>query len=404
MPENCIFCNVFPDQFTVEHIIPSCIRGKLKSSKLICRNCNSQFGTELDVVLKNRFELIEGFLSIKKGDRKKSIANLKFKGRDIILTPEGIKFKHPRIIKKIKNGIEMVFPSDKSMRKHYKKMKKKYPDIDIEKIMKESKKDYVPFDEPLVFESDAPLDLTWRACAKIIYEYLFALKRNTPISNENIKKFILNGENLEEIPLCLYHKYEPITRNINHIYHTIIIDARNNENILIGYLELYSSLKIIFVIDVDYTGPTLLNGYYLDLMTGEQFTFIPKNKIPLSKHELISYIEVFDLEESGNEFMHNFIKASSKARLYPIQEKLNLLYLILKKVKFPEKINKLSYIYSNLITELDRIGLESIEKKTYNYEYEYLSEIARILSRLTNTFLEWEMTSKIINQIYQQLI
>lgn len=102
MEYNCIFCKVLIDNSSIEHIIPSCIRGKLKSPRLICRKCNSQFGSEFDVVLKNRFEIIESFLILKENDRKRAKANLKYKNEDVLLTPEEIQFKHPKIISKKK--------------------------------------------------------------------------------------------------------------------------------------------------------------------------------------------------------------------------------------------------------------------------------------------------------------
>lgn len=404
MPYSCIFCEALSDEPSKEHLIPSCIRGKLKSPRLICQNCNNKFGSELDIVLRGRFELIEGFLSLKKDDRKKSRANLEFKNRAVILTPNGIKFKHPRVIGKNKNGVQMVFPSEKSMRKHYKKMKKKYPNIDIEKIIQESKIEYIPVDEPLDFTSEGPINLTWRACGKIIYEYLFLIKENIIISNRNIKEFILNGEKSEDLLLCLYNNYKPILRNPNHTYHTIVIKAREDENLLIGYLELYSSLKIIMIIDTEYQGPPFSNGYYLDLMTEDQFTFTPKKKLPFSREELLSFIENFDLERNGYEYMQEFIKAYSKARLFPMIQKLNSIYQKLNETKFEKKIDKLSFVYLNLIEELGRLGLEILEKKTYDSESIYISVITTRLSRLASTFLEWEMDYNIINKIYRKII
>jgi len=404
MPYSCIFCEAVPEELSKEHLIPSCIRGRLNSSRLICQTCNNKFGTELDIVLRDRFELIEGFLSLKKDDRKKFKANLKFKDRAVILTPTGIKFKHPHVIGKSKNGVQMAFPSEKSLRKHYNKMKKKYPDIDIEKIIQESKIEYIPFDQPLDFTSEGPINLTWRACGKIVYEYLFLIKENIVISNKNFKESILNGEKPDDLLLCLKYNYKPILRNPNHIYHTIIIKAMENENLLIGYLELYSSLKIFMVIDVKYQGPPFSNGYYLDLMTEEQFTFTPKKKLPFSREELLSFIENFDLEKEGYEYMQEFMKASSKARLFPMIQKLNSINQKLNETKFEKKINKLSFVYLNLIEELGRLGLETLEKKINDNESIYFSEIITKLSRLTGTFLEWDMDCSIINEIYKKII
>lgn len=399
---SCLFCNSSRNETSIEHIIPQSIRGRLRSNNIICKNCNNKFGTEIDGVLRERFELIEGYLSLRRGDKRNAKASLKFKGFDMLLTANGILFKHPRVISKINNIVQMVFPNEKSLRKHYNKMKKKNPNIDVDKIVRESKKEYIPIDEPLDFVSEGPLIPLWRACGKIIYEYLFSIKKNFKISDQTLKNFILHGNNPNNVMMCLYYGYNPIDRNTNHIYHTILIEARKNE-ILIGYLELYSSLKVIYAIDIEYSGPPFSNGYFLDLISEDQFTFNPKKKIPLSKEELMSLFLNCNLDEKGKEYMDNFIKTSSKARIYPIWEELNEIYHKLKKKKIKTKLQKLHFIYKSLINELRRIGIENLQKAYFNSEIEYTLEITRILSRLLGTFLKWEMEGTIIYKIFTQL-
>jgi hypothetical protein len=52
---NCIFCNN-PLDNSDEHIIPDCLNGRLRSTKLICHTCNTKkFGRELDPIVKQLF-------------------------------------------------------------------------------------------------------------------------------------------------------------------------------------------------------------------------------------------------------------------------------------------------------------------------------------------------------------
>ncbi|MBA7554880.1 hypothetical protein ES705_47516 [subsurface metagenome] len=59
-PRFCIFCNQELDEKnrSVEHIIPRCMGGQLKSDLIICKRCNNNFGTEFDEALIERFALI----------------------------------------------------------------------------------------------------------------------------------------------------------------------------------------------------------------------------------------------------------------------------------------------------------------------------------------------------------
>ncbi|WP_415948052.1 HNH endonuclease [Megamonas funiformis] len=77
----CIKCNnkiIFngPNKnASVEHIIPNAIGGKLKSSKLLCKKCNSDYGKECDSVLCKQLEFITVMLNPSR-DRQ---TNLTFK-------------------------------------------------------------------------------------------------------------------------------------------------------------------------------------------------------------------------------------------------------------------------------------------------------------------------------------
>ena len=110
-----------------------------------------------------------------------------------------------------------------------------------------------------------------------------------------------------------------------------------------------------------------------------------------------------NLDEKGKEYMDNFIKASSKARIYPIWEELNAIYQNLKKYTFKTKTQKLHFIYKRLIIALRRTGIENLQKDYFDSAIEYTLEITRILSRLLGTFVKWEMEGTIISKIFNKL-
>ncbi|UKI41461.1 MAG: HNH endonuclease [Candidatus Melainabacteria bacterium] len=46
--KKCLFCGNEFEELSKEHIIPNAICGRIKSRNLICKDCNSSLGDEID--------------------------------------------------------------------------------------------------------------------------------------------------------------------------------------------------------------------------------------------------------------------------------------------------------------------------------------------------------------------
>ena len=71
-----IYCSICNEEITeknrsIEHIIPNAIGGILKSDKLFCKSCNSNFGSKLDAAFVKNFSFINASVDIRR-DRKNS--------------------------------------------------------------------------------------------------------------------------------------------------------------------------------------------------------------------------------------------------------------------------------------------------------------------------------------------
>ena len=64
----CYVCNeeIKPENKSLEHILPNCIGGKLKSENLICGICNSELGSGIDRHLCDEMLTISNLLNIKR--------------------------------------------------------------------------------------------------------------------------------------------------------------------------------------------------------------------------------------------------------------------------------------------------------------------------------------------------
>lgn len=293
---------------SVEHIIPNAIGGKLKSSKLLCKKCNSDYGKECDSVLCKQLEFITVMLNPSR-DRQ---TNLTFKTSsnekyDISLNGKPV-LKKPQI-KQEKNGdhihYKIISRSRAEANQILKNIKKKYPNLDIESVKNNiiSSKEYI--NEGINIDIKLGGELFLKAIYKIILEYYIengGNPKNTELYDKNIHIFALSQ--------FIFDKYTKDTIN-----HGIFIKGDPKEKYLIGYVELYKAYRYIVLLDDNYNGDYIESYYCYDLFNNKQLDniFIEPN------------INLKTLYEKNLKNLNNNITNS-------IKDNLNtLLFLLLKR-------------------------------------------------------------------------
>lgn len=400
---NCILCGNPINKKSIEHVIPENIFGKLKSSNLLCRNCNNRLGTELDWVLQKRFQLILLGLNLCGVHKnKKTRADVSFKGKKYVFTKHGPRKKHPTVIKE-GNKITWEFDNEKMARKQLKKYKKKNPNVDVNEMIDTAEREKINFDEPFKFVADAPTEETWRVCAKIGYEFVFLANPSYSPAIEKFKDLILGKIPLEEYPICLFYpNYNPIDFDRDSIYHLIILEARKEDKLIIVYLEIFSCFKVVMLIEDDYIGENFQKGYSQNLMTMERDYFNPAEVIPISKGKIIELTQNCQTNKYIYTYIENFKKSSFKARLFPLKELILELIKKLKTEKYANKIEKYQYILSELSKEFKRLGLNlSIleEISEDHLEDELLEKIRKLIDYSLSCFLKLEMNVDIFQNL-----
>lgn len=276
-----------------EHVIPENIGGKLKSKDLICRECNSRFGESIDDALLVRFKIIDMNLDLKKKRKYKTNKKAIYKGKEYKFDKNG----PTKIIEVIEEEDKKhyIFPSEKSLRAHLEKynrrLEKLGKSVDIEARISNARREREVIDEPFYITSEGDDSETWRCCGKIVYEFLYLINRNYTPSNTQFKDFI-NGDIDEECyPICFGDlNYNPIERDQDKLYHTIVIEGRKEDKILMGYLEIFGAFKTIMIIDDEYVGEDFIRGYCHDLMDNYHDFINPDVRMPISSHNLREFI------------------------------------------------------------------------------------------------------------------
>ncbi|MHA1275514.1 MAG: hypothetical protein ACTSQS_19120, partial [Promethearchaeota archaeon] len=299
------------------------------------------------------------------------------------------------------------FSSKKMARKELKKFKKKNPNFNIDKKINGAERIKVKFDEPFDFVADAPLEKTWRICGKIIYEFMFLINPFYCPPNEKFKNFILGRRPIKDFPVCLYYNnYIPYKYDRNCIYHCIVIEGREYEQLLIGYIEIFSCFKVLLILDRNYNNESILKGYVHNLMNMKGEYFVPMQPIPLSRDQILNLIDNCKDDKSAYSYVENFYKSAFKARFYPLVELINKILINLESRSFENKEMRYKYILDEFLNEFTRLGLHTSIIDDINEEYledTLLKKINRVIEYILAYFTKLEMNIDILDKLVKSI-
>lgn len=292
MQYKCYISNIqlTKENSSIEHIIPNALGGKLKSKNLISKSINSKLGNSIDSTLVNAIP-IHRLLNLKRerGKNKyligKDGSGNKFK---ILNSKQAIPSHSKPISKKIGDKLRVTLPSSQ-VNQYLKKMKQRYPQINIEEIL-----------ESAIYNEEKEVILKlqngvgsinnidcFRAIVKIATNYYYFFQReyyfiNTPIDfiknsalNTNIISYYYPEKNIGQIE----------EKELSHI---IYLKGDFAERILFCYIELYNVYNFIIVLNSNYDGNNFQKTYAFDLENQKEIK--RKLNIKMSKKELLSLI------------------------------------------------------------------------------------------------------------------
>lgn len=268
---------------SIEHIFPNGIGGKLKSSKLLCKVCNSEFGSEMDAELCKQFNVIASMLMI---DREKgkmpNIKNAKTKSGERYNLIDGI-YPQPIapkiVIDEEKNSVYISAKDEKELKHIIKQLKKKYPNLDDRELENRFQKSKQYMDETLHLNSNLGGNIFLKAVVKIAISYY--LYKTQIISD--VKEIIEEIKSEKEISNKIVHFYFPENWQTQYseteVSHTILIKSNREKKLLYAFIDLFSTASFIVNLTTNYNGPDVSFCYCYDLV----------NKKSIEKNIDVSY-------------------------------------------------------------------------------------------------------------------
>lgn len=264
---NCIFCEN-PLDNSDEHIIPDCLNGRLRSTKLICHTCNTKkFGLKLDPIVKQLFNTTLLFLGYKKAN---SVYSEDPDGAKYLITKTGsISPIRPKLTEVKKDGKTFinVYGDEKNAVKFFDKhtaelLKKGYKPLKFE-VKKISGAPPLHIDSKFEIKKEIILELNKIAIEFYAYSGLELSKVKHIAERVNV----LDTE-LKNVIFC---NWEGEVRKIeqHEISHLIVLRT-NKRGTLYCYIELFNII-CAYIKLYDNSEKQIDFFYHQDALTGEKF-------------------------------------------------------------------------------------------------------------------------------------
>lgn len=259
-----------------EHIILNSCGGKLKSSKLLCIDCNSILGNILDSDLAEDGNMFMNLLLAKRerGEIQKIEGILRLTGEPAVFNNDGtIKYAHPIVNTDPENFLIKVNTIEQYS-KIIKNLKKRIPKLDEEAMAKN------------LIWTKMPKEFTWvmkwsgtnifPAIMKMMIGY-YLHENGEAKFIKHLLPFIQKEETYQKMTYHLTHIPVYIPGN-NEVSNIIKIIGNPKTQLLYAYMELFNFYPVIALLNDQYTGPKFNAEYGINVLSGKEF----KPKINLS--------------------------------------------------------------------------------------------------------------------------
>lgn len=287
--KNCYKCGVeiTAKNSSIEHIIPNAVGGRLKSSELLCKSCNKEFGNETDSYIGSKipFTLL---LNIKR-DRGKPyrLEGWDSDGREFHINLNE-KTGQLEVKQKEEKPIESKAEDGKTSIKFFSRkqakdiLKKKKKDFDTEQAYKNIKW-RKPIKRRIFFEEEQlEGEIASKAISKIAVNFYIHSGGNPSQIKESINHITGRVALTENIVNYFYPDDETVYMNRleDEVSHTLYLKGIKG-GMLYCYVELFTIYQYIVILNKNYRGEGIENLYSFDVLKQKEITEDKKIKLDL---------------------------------------------------------------------------------------------------------------------------
>jgi hypothetical protein len=273
---DCYKCEVqlTEENASEEHIILNACGGRLKSKSLLCKKCNSEFGDEFDRELAETTNDLANLLMIKRHNGEPQPIrtihkptgekyNIEYGGSpvqsktnfEITLDDDG------------KGRLSINAKNEKEFKKTLSGLKRKYPDLDADKILASAQKETFYLSEPLEINGHIGGEGAFKSITKTAVNYYLY----NGGSREYIKDLLPYLEGKIEMAAAWMHYpvVDIYTSPQGEVSHVLKLVGNSEEGILYAYVELFNVHCFIVRLNESYTGADIDFDYIFNVHSYE---------------------------------------------------------------------------------------------------------------------------------------
>lgn len=266
LTHKCYCCGeiITPAKISDEHIIPNALGGRLKSQILLCSDCNSKLGSEVDAPFCQQMGFVTNRLGIKRerGQPPPIKARRADSGDPIFIESDRTTFAPRTTFQKTEDGYTIEC-DQKNLGKAMETLKRKVPNVQFSQVE--------PFESDLQFnhESDFGGIACYRAVTKIALNY-FLYRGGSVVPVGNVISFVKSGGN-NCFVILYYPSRDVLPRRIaKQITHVVTIRGDPVQKLLYAYVELFTAFRFLVSLSEAYDGDLLNESYCFDLQQGQE--------------------------------------------------------------------------------------------------------------------------------------
>ena len=271
---HCALCEtpINKDNDSKEHIIANAIGGRKTVRNFICKQCNSSTGEKWDKTLADQLKALCTMLDIKRrrgGNQPLPVETVG--GEQLLLHPDGsmARLKPTFSDRNLGHATERTIQarSIREVKKMLPGLKRKFPNLDIEEVLKKAipTQEYLqePFQISLEFGGDLADRSIIKSCLALAYQAGLGID-----DCENAEEYLLgNGE-----PCFGYYNEKDVVRNRpeNVFFHCIFVCGDPESRQILAYAEYFGYHRIVACLSSNYDGPRFSQCYAIDPLTGKE--------------------------------------------------------------------------------------------------------------------------------------
>lgn len=320
--QNCYLCKSFlnDENKSKEHILLNSIGGRLKSSWLLCKTCNSSFGSEADKKLSEQLAFVSNYLRVKRDQGK----NPDIKGGT---TEDGTEYKlveghypvktKPTITKTVigkKINYQIIGEDKEEVQKILDSIKKKASktnyNLENESVVETER--YLDDRDTITFTGNIGGELPFRSITKSAVNYFIYVKNST----KHVEHILPYLKGLESADFSFHYNTEkpPYDLKENEVLHILHLVGDKEKGLLYCYIEFFSAYPFITLLNDKYIGDNFTSTYCYDILQNKEVNKLVNVDITLERLSS-SYILTREELESLNAKLSRLLSIGNKIHL-----------------------------------------------------------------------------------------